>query len=427
MDCKDGIDFPDGSEQVQHYIESKVAERTREFKQAIERLEALSTTDPLTGMANHRGIIAVLDGEIERCRQFGRTCAVVFMDIDHFKAINESYGHEIGDRALAELRSIVGDTLRGIDTIGRWGGEEFLIVLPEVDSSAAVETAERIRAAIALYAFDTGSPSAIPRMSRSAETKASTFLTCSLGVAVYPQDAASRSELIQAADRAMYGAKRLGRNQVRSATDPVIAVLDEPADTREAEIVQGVVEALAMLVAARDCYTGRHTTEVAEFAERIAVAMGLSAPEAHVVSLVGQLHDIGKVAIPDSVLKKPDELNGEEWAQMRQHTVVGADVVSRMPTLSTIARAIRAHHERWDGQGYPDGLAGEDIPLASRIVSVADTFGAITSDRPYRKAKSVEWALEELRRCAGKQFDPDVVAAAERVLAERPMVLDAAA
>jgi HD-GYP domain-containing protein (c-di-GMP phosphodiesterase class II) len=191
-------------------------------------------------------------------------------------------------------------------------------------------------------------------------------------------------------------------------------------DPREAASMIGMVEALTTLVAARDQYTSRHSREVGALATRISVALGMTASEAQTLGQAGQLHDIGKVAIPDAILRKPGPLSPDEWTITRQHSVVSAEVVSYVPTLRHIAPIIRAHHERMDGSGYPDGLAGDDIPLGARILAVVDSYAAITTDRPYRAAQSTAWALTELRRGAGTQFDPSVVAALERVLAADP-------
>ena len=243
-------------------------------------------------------------------------------------------------------------------------------------------------------------------------------LTSSLGVAIYPDDAGDRSGLVEAADLAMYTAKKLGRNQIRSASDPTTFSLQAYVRTssREEAALTGAVESLTMLVEARDQYTGEHTNDVALLSMQLALILGLDATEARMIGLAGRLHDLGKVAVPDAVLQKPGSLTDEEWKLMRTHPIVGAEVVSRMPALRVLAPIIRAHHERWDGHGYPDGLAGESIPLGARIITVVDAYSAMTTNRPYRKASSPAWALRELRRCAGTQFDAKVVAALEHVL-----------
>lgn len=386
-------------------MHDELSTNNQALREANLRLEALATTDPMTGLCNHRAMVAALEHELERARRYGRPCAVLFLDLDHFKALNDSYGHAAGDATLHELARVVKTALRGVDIVGRWGGEEFVVLLPETTATGALELAERVRVAVAAHAFSAGG---------------GTHLTCSIGLASHPHDAEERDRLIDLADRAMYAAKRLGRNQVCRADDPVVAALlaeTSAGGSREEAALAGTVEALAALVEARDNYTGRHTQEVATLTLRLALALGLDATEAHMIGLAARLHDVGKIGVPDAVLQKAARLTEQEWIMMRAHPGVGADVVGHVPALRALAPVIRAHHERWDGQGYPDGLAGEAIPLGARIIGVADAYGAMTSDRPYRQARTADWAIGEIQRCAGAQFDPAVVAALEQVLA----------
>ncbi|HUZ01140.1 MAG TPA: diguanylate cyclase [Thermomicrobiaceae bacterium] len=378
----------------------------RELSVANARLEALATTDPLTGLPNHRAVNAALDLELERAHRYGRSFAILFVDLDHFKELNDAYGHAAGDTTLAEFARVVRAELRGVDLLSRWGGEEFLAILPEVDDDGAAECAERLRQTVGKRVFAIGG---------------GTHLTCSIGVAAYPDQARERDPLVQLADRAMYAAKRLGRNQVRRAAEPAVVALlqqDQQVNGRDDAALVGVVQALASLVEARDRYTGQHTAEVGRRVRQLALHLGLSATEAHMLGLAGLLHDIGKIGIPDVVLQKPARPTTGEWTVLRQHPGIGAEVVSHIPALRVLAPVIRGHHERWDGTGYPDGLAGEAIPLGARIVAVVDAYGAMTSDRPYRTARSTGWARDELRRGGGNQFDPRVAAAFLEVLAD---------
>ncbi len=374
-----------------------------ELQTAHDELAALAVTDPLTGLPNHRALVTALEQELERAQRYHHPCAVLFVDLDHFKALNDGYGHAAGDAALRELGVVVRSCLRNIDIIGRWGGEEFLALLPETNEEAALKTAERIRSAIAAHIFSAGG---------------GMHLTSSLGVAVYPNHALDRSALVAAADLAMYVAKKLGRNQTRSASDPTTVSLEAEKrnGSREEAALTGAVDSLTMLLEARDSYTGEHTSDAALLALQLALALGLDTTEARMISLAGRLHDLGKVAIPDAILQKPAPLTEEEWKLMRTHPIIGADVVSRMPSLRVLAPIIRSHHERWDGHGYPDQLSGEAIPLGARIIAVVDAYSAMTTNRPYRKAHNPAWALRELQRCAGTQFDPQVVAALELML-----------
>jgi len=371
------------------------------------RLERLATVDALTDLPNHRAMQQVLELELERCRRYDLPCAVLFLDLDHFKALNDGHGHPVGDAALRAFGAVLRAHLRAVDTLGRWGGEEFVALLPQTGGAEAEALAERLRAAVATHAF----------------TGAGLHLTCSLGVATYPADAADRAGLVAAADAAMYAAKRLGRNQVRRAgSAAVVALLDGPAagGGREEGALVGTVAALASLIEERDAYTGQHTAAVAELALGLALALGCDAAQARLIALAGQLHDVGKVAVPDAVLLKPGPLTPVEWALIRRHPAVGAAVLALVPALRTLAPIVRAHHERWDGGGYPDGLAGAAIPLGARVLAVADAYAAMTTARVHQSARPADAALAELRRGAGSQFDPVVVAAFADVPAGMP-------
>lgn len=387
-------------------------DNNRVLQMANKRLQALATSDALTGLANHRSMIALLDAEVERAARYGHSFASVFIDLDHFKALNDTFGHPVGDAALREFAAVVRGALRGPDTLCRWGGEEFVALLPETDLEGAMEVAERVRAAVASHAFTSAGR---------------VHTTCSCGISIFPADASDRDGMIAMADRAMYASKRLGRNQVRVASDSAVVALwahETGAGVRGEGALVETVEALAGLVEARDHCTGEHVDAVAALAVRLALALGVDTSEAHTIGLAARLHDIGKVAIPDAVLRKPSRLNEEEATLMRTHPAVGAGVIARVPALSPLAPIIRGHHEWWNGAGYPDGLIGEAIPLGARIVTVADAYKAMTGDRPYRRGCSPSVALNEVRRCAGTQFDPLVVARFESVLWPNPVVAE---
>lgn len=377
--------------------------------EANVRLRALwesASTDPLTALPNHRTLMETMNRELERGRRYAHSCSVLFVDLDHFKALNDSYGHLAGDSVLKEFSAIVRRVLRDIDTLGRWGGEEFAVILPETDAATARVVAERIREAVAGHVFPAGG---------------GVRLTCSIGIAAFPDDATERDELVDAADRAMYAAKALGRNQTRGATDP--AVVSPAADgrlsrSREESALNGVVEALTAMLDRHDTRLLHARSSCEGLAGRVAEALGLDPAEARMVDLAARLHDIGKVAVPDTVLLKHTPLGEDEWTAMHLHPGAGAEVVSRVPALRGLAPMIRGHHERWDGGGYPDQLVGDDIPLGARIVAVVDAYRAMTTDRPFRRAQTHQEALRELRQCTGSQFDPAVVEAFEKVVCQ---------
>jgi diguanylate cyclase (GGDEF)-like protein/putative nucleotidyltransferase with HDIG domain len=385
---------------------SQLESKNNDLALANLRLQALATTDPLTGLPNHRSMVAALDQELQRSQRYDRPCSVLFVDLDHFKALNDSMGHLAGDTILRELVNPIVDGLRTVDILGRWGGEEFVVILPETSLADGISAAERIRGSVAKYAFSVGGGGK---------------LSCSIGVATFPYDATNRDELIDAADRAMYAAKRMGRNQVRAAVDPtVVNFMSEIGrrGSREEVALWGTVEAFTTIVRVYDSASDRHSHDVAGLAMRLATSLGLEAPEARIVGLAARLHDIGKIAIPHSILNKEDSLSEADWRTIRDHPTVGAEIVERIPALAMLATAIRSHHEHWDGTGYPDRLATEEIPIGSRIIAVADAYQSMVAGRPYSGPMTPEAALSEVERCAGTQFDPRVADRLRAVLHE---------
>jgi two-component system, cell cycle response regulator len=374
---------------------------------ANERLSSLATTDPLTNLANHRALAAALSQELVRAQRYAHTCALLFLDLDHFKALNDGYGHAAGDTVLHTFAALIQSSLRASDTVGRWGGEEFIVILPETGAGDALIVAERIRSTVSQYAFEVGG---------------GLHLTCSIGVACYPDHAQNQQTLVHAADQAMYGAKRLGRNQVRAIDDPAVQTLvDEncAGEDREEAALRGTVKALAMLVERRDPSSGNYTHQVADLVYDLARSLHIPEGEAHMLALAGQLHDIGKVAIPDALLQRPGPLTREEWKQMQHTPAIGAEVISHIPSLRPLAPIIGAQRERWDGQGYPDHLAGYTIPAGSRLLAVAIAYIVMINGRPYQTARSAADALAEIQRCAGTQFDPEIVDALVNLLGQK--------
>ncbi|MBA3824388.1 MAG: diguanylate cyclase [Ktedonobacterales bacterium] len=370
-----------------------------ELAQAYITLEELATHDPLTGLVNHRTMNEQISIELQRAERSQTSLALIFLDIDHFKALNDTYGHPVGDHVLKHFATTIASQLRSIDIIGRWGGEEFVGLLPDIDAAGAQGVAERIRAAVASQSFSSAGGIQV---------------TCSIGLAFFPRHATTSERLLSQADHAMYAAKKLGRNQVRVADELAVLALethDEAATSREEQALLGVVEALGAAIGARDAYTAEHMHAVGQLASRIALQLGLSHTECRAIEFAARLHDIGKIAIPDAILCKHSALTPDEIATMRNHPVIGAEIISHIPALRGMGAIIRAHHERWNGTGYPDGLVGEAIPLGARIIAVADAFDAMVSTRPYHVGETAAQALAEVERCADQQFDPAVVAA----------------
>lgn len=370
------------------------------------RLAALATTDLLTELPNSRALATMLTREFARAQRYRHPCSLLFLDLDHFKALNDGYGHAAGDSALHAFARLVQATIRASDCAGRWGGEEFVVLLPETEMHGALAIAERIRTAVSMHPFELGG--------------GGLHLTCSIGVASYPKHAQLQEDVLRAADQAMYGAKRLGRNQVRTIDDPaVVALAASGTGGREEITLLGTVKALALLVERRDESRAHYAQQVGEVMLRLAVALHLPASETHMLQLAGQLHDIGKIAVPDALLCKAGPLTNEERKQLESHAEVGGEVVSQIPSLRSLAPLIRGHHESWDGQGYPDQLAGPRIPLGARLLAVADAYSALIGGRTSQPACSPIEAVQALQRRAGTQFDPLVIEALVRLVQEQ--------
>src|SRR5450755_2622002 len=365
------------------------------------RTKQAALTDPLTGLPNHGAVIERIETELQQCQSSQRDCAIIFVDIDHFKHINDTWGHAAGDAALYAVGHRLREGIRKGDYIGRYGGEEFAILLSDIDQSEAFDLAERLRCSIA----------EAPCLWQRAETQSviPIPLTASFGLAAYPLDGLSARELLDMADTAMYMAKHTGRNRVCLPDEVDTSSLKEDKLPQYSE--QTILQTVSTMAAFHNQDTQAHANRVVRLAEATMRALGRSEDEVALLRLAAQVHDIGKIGIPDAILQKPGPLTQDEWSVMRRHPQIGQQILAQARgQFGLVSHIVVAHHERWDGQGYPYGLAQQEIPLGARLLSVIDTYDAMTSARPYREALSAAEAREELQRCAGTQFDPQVVA-----------------
>jgi diguanylate cyclase (GGDEF)-like protein len=356
-----------------------------------ERLKEQAITDPVTGLYNHRHIHQRLDEEFARACRSSQPLAVLMMDMDNFKFFNDTRGHLVGDEALRHAAGVFRKTLRVSDIIGRYGGDEFLAILPETSRDEAERVGQRIVSLLAEHPFwltDSGQQEP---------------LEVSIGVACYPDDTTVSLELVALADAALYNAKRMGGAQV------IPAGADSTAPVSSASLGFGFLHSLLNALAHKDPYTRRHCEDNVRYVDRLADQLHLSAEAKESLRKAALLHDVGKIAIPDSTLLKPGPLDNGEWEVMRQHVQFGETIVRGIAQISDAIEPVATHHERYDGMGYPRGLKGNKIPLLGRILAVVDAYSAMTLDRPYRKALSHEEAKEELRKGTGTQFDPAVV------------------
>jgi diguanylate cyclase (GGDEF)-like protein len=361
-------------------------------------LTSQAFSDPVSGLANDRAFRRTLVAELASARETGSDLSVALLDVDGFDGFSDLLAQTSGEPVLAEIAAALGAIARPRDLIARIGGDEFAWLMPETPIAQALAVAERARIAVAGSSF-TGIG----------------HLTISSGVATAGGDADAQS-LLARADAALYWAKSEGRNRVE-AHDPgrmVDTSAEERAQRLQREASRAALRALAQTVDARDPDTRAHSDRVAVLSERLARALRWSAHDARRLYHAAQVHDIGKIGVPDAVLFKPDRLTRDEFAQVAMHADLGAEIVVGVLDAEQV-RWVRHHHERADGAGYPAGLAGDDVPAGARIMAVADSFDVMTNVRTYKSARSQDDALAEVRRRAGSQFDPQVVGALGRL------------
>jgi diguanylate cyclase (GGDEF)-like protein/putative nucleotidyltransferase with HDIG domain len=425
---------------------------------SFQKAQEQAITDGLTSVKTHRFFMEALSAEWKRSTRAGRSFALVLMDLDRFKFVNDFYGHLEGDLVLQRVGHILETNCRRSDVVARYGGDEFVILMPETNMEHARQLASKLR----------GWVSADPLLREK-------NISASFGIACYPLHGSSPQELIQVADASMYLSKHQGGNAVSTAdhfdpneakkwkrdvleaylgvtlkrlfatgpeafeeiysrlkqfTESLAATEGSNGANEAAAISQGpqalpqtvldTVTSLAFAIDAKDHYTQGHSQKVSAYASLIAEALGLNDLEIEEIRLGGVLHDIGKVAIPENILNKNGPLNPDEWDTMKAHVTFGAKILEPLTPLARIREMVLHHHEFFDGSGYPHAMAGEKIPLGARIIAVADAYDTITSDRTYKKARAAGEALAELERCANAQFDAKVVEAFVRTMRAMP-------
>ncbi len=379
------------------YFEGTVENVTERVSMEQEReqmlLEALDRADrdPLTGLLNHRAFHKRLTQEADRAQRAGTKLAVAVLDLDNFKFFNDAYGHVAGDAVLRTVTTTLRACCRSYDILARFGGDEFAIIVPDTTVEHAQQFAQRVQAAMMETGFTpTGYDTRIP-------------LGVTVGVALFPDEAVSRTDVIELADR------RLRRAKTGGDQDGVCEQLRSIYSTSHSGF--SILDALVTAVDNKDRYTRRHSEDVTIHCLTIGLELGLSEPELEQLQLSALLHDVGKIGVPDAILRKPGQLSESEMAAVQQHAQMGAMIVSAVPGFGDILDGIRHHHERWDGKGYPHALQQEAIPRIARIMAVADAFSAMTTSRPYRTGMPVKKALSILEAGSGVQWDPECVAA----------------
>jgi diguanylate cyclase (GGDEF)-like protein len=359
-------------------------------------------TDSLVGLGNHRAYELELGESLERASAGGTPLALCYLDVDDFKQINDSHGHPAGDAVLREIARIF-SAYDGVQAY-RLGGDEFALVLDDCGADDAMRHAESLRRQVANARFANDR-----------------HVSITVGIAIFPEHANESKDLERAADGALYWAKHHGKDRACVFDADVIRQPTQEELSRGAARLASLraAEHLIRAVDIKDTYTGDHSQAVARLVKGIAAELDLADDVIEQIRLAGLLHDLGKIGLADEILRKPGPLTLQEQKEMRKHPELGYALLEGLD-LDPIDTWILHHHEHWNGSGYPHGLAGEEIPLASRIILVADAYDAMSTKRSYRAAADSDEVLEELRRMAGHQFDPTIVAALEAHLARQP-------
>lgn len=363
-----------------------------------EEAQHQAITDGLTGLSTHAYFQQRLTDDFHEAADHQQELSLLLFDLDHFKSINDQHGHQAGDVVLKEAAALLKANMRTTDLAARYGGEEFAIILPQTSPDEAWEIAERLRTDLAALEIPI-----------NAERKL--VVTASIGLAHRLPADSTPKELIKRVDTALYAAKNGGRNRVVRAQGANVAAMNAIGAPRKGsqEMFLALARALSAAIEARSPMLHGHSEAVGELALRMGKALGMAPEKQEALMIAGMLHDVGMLALSDSVLLSKN-LTDEEWVQMKDHCRSGVAILSKFSTFSGLREAVLYHHERWDGQGYPEGLKEDAIPLSAQILAVCDTYDAmVRNGYAFGRGMGPEAAMAELRRCAGTQFNPQLV------------------
>ncbi|MBU3109560.1 bifunctional diguanylate cyclase/phosphohydrolase [Clostridium gasigenes] len=376
----------------------------------IKKLQGLANEDGLTGVYNHRYFQDALKTKIEMSNRLSQPISMIFIDIDYFKHYNDLYGHQKGDEVLKSIGKILRENIGKEDIVARYGGEEFAVLLPNIKENEAIIIADNIRGIIESTKF------------YGEENQPKGKLTVSMGVSVYPDKCKTEIELIKSADDALYRAKFFNKNRVETYTS-ILDGLKNDIDDKDIELVASI-KTLISVINAKDKYTYAHSERLVFYSRLLANKINLSEVDTNTLVYGAYMHDIGKINISKEILIKKMPLTKEEWELLKEHPQNGIDIIKPVQSLDKIVPLILHHHENYNGTGYPNKLKGEDIPYLARVLTVVDSFDAMTSNRPYNKRKTYKEAMDELIKFSGAQFDPEIVKAFIQVIEENKDSLD---
>lgn len=356
------------------------------------KLKELAVKDGLTGLFNHRSFQDILGSYIRNSKKENKEVSLLFMDIDNFKNYNDVNGHQRGDWLLTRLGEVLMNTVGDLGIVTRYGGEEFAVILYNQSEDTALNLGELIRQNIQNTYFI------------GQEHQPNKHITVSIGVSTYPKVAKTKKELIELADNALYRAKSFDKNRVERYYN-ILDEIDPSIDKKSLESVANMLNNINM----KDKYTYGHSERVVIYAKKFATYLQMKDKDKKELLLGAYLHDIGKLEISKELLTKREKLSESEFNILRQHPTLGSDLVSSIKEFADVIPLIKYHHEKYDGTGYPSKLKGDDIPYLARILTIIDSFDAMTSKRPYNIRKDYKQAIGELEKCAGSHFDPELV------------------
>lgn len=390
----------------------KTERLNRELLRTNRKLQRLALKDPLTGIYNHRYFEEIVESEFYRAKRYNQSISLMMIDIDYFRSINDVYGHRFGDLVLKQFAKKLRRLVRLHDYVVRFGGEEFVVIMPESDKVGCFSSARRILDSM--------------RVCKFGDLKNSVKLRLSVAVVSYPDDKLFRGmDFIPVAESVLNRVKECGGDRVFSLSDiedknrrlrgqdkkSNVKYLKQRLLMLTKKSNQSLVEsifAFAKTIELKDQYTGDHVEKTVRYARQIAREIGLPEREIICIEQASMLHDLGKIGISEKILLKKGKLTGKEFEKIKEHPKIGVDIIRPIQFLHGLIPLILYHHERWDGKGYPFGLKGEEIPVGARIIAIADVYQALTSDRPYRKAMSKEEAVRIIEENSGSQFEPRI-------------------